>query len=167
MTREGRNGKRDSVRRIIEPTVNDLSCIYRALRRIRRVEEEIVRIYPTDKIKSPVHLTIGQEAVAVGVCDHLARGDAVFVSYRGHATYLAKGGGLKEMIAELYGKVTGCGRGKAGSMHLVDMVKASRRFRRRRHDDTRRGRLCARGQGEGRRSGSWSAFFGEGARKKA
>lgn len=98
----------------------DLRRCYANLLRIRRVEEEIVRLYPTDKIKSPVHLSIGQEAVAVAVCDHLTRGDAVFATYRGHAAYLAKGGDLRQMWAELYGKEGGCGRGKAGSMHLVD-----------------------------------------------
>ena len=93
---------------------------YRQLLRIRRVEEEIIRLYPTDKIKSPVHLSIGQEAVAVAICDQLKCDDVVFATYRGHATYLAKGGNMKAMWAELYGKETGCGRGKAGSMHLVD-----------------------------------------------
>ncbi len=97
-----------------------LARCYATLLRIRRVEEEIIRLYPSDKIKSPVHLSIGQEAVAVAVCDHLKREDAVFATYRGHAAYLAKGGDLKAMWAELYGKQTGCGRGKAGSMHLVD-----------------------------------------------
>jgi TPP-dependent pyruvate/acetoin dehydrogenase alpha subunit len=85
------------------------------------VEEEIARIYPTDKIKSPVHLSIGQEAVAVGVCEALRPDDIVFGTYRGHAMYLAKGGDLNQMIAELYGKVTGCAKGKGGSMHLVDV----------------------------------------------
>jgi TPP-dependent pyruvate/acetoin dehydrogenase alpha subunit len=89
--------------------------------RIRRVEEEIARIYPTDKIKSPVHLSIGQEAVSVGVCEALRPSDVVFGTYRGHAIYLAKGGDLNLMIAELYGKVTGCARGKGGSMHLIDV----------------------------------------------
>lgn len=93
---------------------------YRSLYRIRRVEEEVARIYPTDKIKSPVHLSIGQEAVAVGVCAALRPDDIVFGTYRGHALYLAKGGDLKKMIAELYGKATGCARGKGGSMHLID-----------------------------------------------
>jgi TPP-dependent pyruvate/acetoin dehydrogenase alpha subunit len=93
---------------------------YRSLYRIRRVEEEIARIYPTDKIKSPIHLSIGQEAVSVGVCEALRRDDIVFGSYRSHALYLAKGGDLKKMIAELYGKVTGGARGKGGSMHLID-----------------------------------------------
>ena len=99
----------------------DYESLYRSLYLIRRVEEEIVRIYDTDKIKSPVHLSIGQEAVSVGVCHALKAADAVFGTYRGHALYLAKGGDLKKMIAELYGKVTGCARGKGGSMHLVDV----------------------------------------------
>ncbi len=93
---------------------------YRALYRIRRVEEEIARIYPTDKILSPCHLSIGQEAVSVGVCEALRPDDVVFGTYRGHALYLAKGGDLNKMIAELYGKATGCAKGKGGSMHLVD-----------------------------------------------
>lgn len=94
---------------------------YRSLYSIRRVEEEIARIYPTDKIKSPVHLSIGQEAISVGVCEALLPGDVVFGTYRGHALYLAKGGNLKKMIAELYGKATGCCKGKGGSMHLCDV----------------------------------------------
>lgn len=95
---------------------------YRSLYRIRRVEEEIARLYPSDKIKSPVHLSIGQEAIAVGVCAALRPADVVFGSYRSHAYYLAKGGDLKRMLAELYGKSTGCAKGKGGSMHLVDVV---------------------------------------------
>lgn len=93
---------------------------YRSLYRIRRVEEEIARVYPTDKIKSPVHLAIGQEAVSVGVCAALGPADVVSGTYRSHALYLAKGGDLRRMIAELYAKATGCARGKGGSMHLVD-----------------------------------------------
>jgi TPP-dependent pyruvate/acetoin dehydrogenase alpha subunit len=93
---------------------------YRALYRIRRVEEKIAEVYPTDKIQSPVHLSIGQEAISVAVCEALRPDDVVFGSYRCHALYLAKGGDLKKMIAELYGKATGCARGKAGSMHLID-----------------------------------------------
>lgn len=93
---------------------------YRTLYRIRRVEEEIARVYPTDKIKSPIHLSIGQEAVSVGVCEALRPDDVVFGTYRGHALYLAKGGDLRKMIAELFGKATGCAKGKGGSMHLID-----------------------------------------------
>lgn len=92
------------------------------MRRIRRVEEVIAEIYPSDKIKSPVHLSIGQEAAAVGVCDTLRADDIVSPTYRCHAAYLAKGGDLKRMMAELYGKATGIAGGKGGSMHLIDMA---------------------------------------------
>jgi TPP-dependent pyruvate/acetoin dehydrogenase alpha subunit len=95
--------------------------VYRSLYLIRRVEEEVARIYPTDKIKSPVHLSIGQEPVAVGVCDPLRKDDVLFGTYRDHATYIAKGGDLRKMMAELYGKATGCAKGKGGSMHLIDL----------------------------------------------
>jgi len=93
--------------------------LFKTLLLIRRTEERVAAVYPTDCIKSPVHLSIGQEAVAVGVCDVLQPADIVAMSYRGHAAYIAKGGDLRQMIAELYGKVTGCARGKGGSMHLV------------------------------------------------
>src|SRR5579862_1712328 len=101
---------------------DSLPALYRNLYRIRRVEEQIIEYYPTDKIKSPVHLSIGQESVAVGVCAALRPEDIAFGTYRGHALYLAKGGDLPQMIAELYGKVDGCARGKAGSMHLIDVA---------------------------------------------
>lgn len=97
-----------------------LSRLYEFARLVRRVEEEIARLYPSDVIKSPIHLSIGQEAISVGVCDALADDDIVFGTYRGHALYLAKGGDLNAMMAELYGKADGCARGKAGSMHLLD-----------------------------------------------
>jgi pyruvate dehydrogenase E1 component alpha subunit len=100
---------------------NDLERIYRSLRRIRRTEEEVARIYPSDKIKSPVHLSIGQEFVSVGVCDALDPRDVVSPTYRCHAAYLAHGGDLNRMMAELYGKATGVAGGKAGSMHLIDI----------------------------------------------
>ncbi len=93
---------------------------YKSLFRIRRVEEEIARIYPTDKLKSPVHLSIGQEAVSVAVCEALRPEDVCFGTYRSHAMYLAKGGDINGMVAEMYGKQTGCTKGKGGSMHLVD-----------------------------------------------
>jgi TPP-dependent pyruvate/acetoin dehydrogenase alpha subunit len=96
---------------------------YKSLYLIRRVEEEIASVYPTDKIKSPVHLSIGQEAVSVGVIEALMPDDVVFGTYRGHAMYLAKGGNLSKMIAEIYGKKTGCAKGKGGSMHLADTEK--------------------------------------------
>jgi TPP-dependent pyruvate/acetoin dehydrogenase alpha subunit len=99
------------------PSLSD-ELFYKALR-IRLVEERVMQLYPFDKIQSPVHLSIGQEAVAVGACHSLELSDLVFGSYRSHAFYLAKGGDLPAMFAELYGKETGCGGGKAGSMHLA------------------------------------------------
>jgi TPP-dependent pyruvate/acetoin dehydrogenase alpha subunit len=95
--------------------------LYKKMSLIRRVELRLAEIYHTDAIKSPVHLSVGQESIAVGVCDPLEKDDIVSNTYRCHATYIAKGGDLNEMMAELYGKRTGCAGGKAGSMHLVDM----------------------------------------------
>ena len=85
------------------------------------VEERIVGLYPEQEMRCPVHLSIGQEAAAVGVCSVLDRDDWVFSGHRNHAHYLAKGGDLKAMLAELYGKATGCCGGKGGSMHLTDL----------------------------------------------
>jgi pyruvate dehydrogenase E1 component alpha subunit len=87
--------------------------------RIRLVEEKIIELYPSDLIQSPVHLSIGQEAVAVGVCANLNAEDWVFINYRGHAFYLAKGGPLPQFFAELMGRIDGLSKGKAGSMHLA------------------------------------------------
>jgi TPP-dependent pyruvate/acetoin dehydrogenase alpha subunit len=92
--------------------------LFKALR-IRLVEEKIIDLYPTDLIQSPVHLSIGQEAVAVGVCANLDLSDWVFINYRGHAFYLAKGGPLPQFFAELMGRIDGLSKGKAGSMHLA------------------------------------------------
>jgi len=95
--------------------------LYFAMLRIRMVEEKIAELYSEQEMRCPVHLSIGQEAVAVGVCEHLDQKDIVMSAHRAHAHYLAKGGDLKSMIAELYGKSTGCAMGKGGSMHLVDL----------------------------------------------
>ena len=89
--------------------------------RIRMIEEKIAELYPEQEMRCPVHLCIGQEAVAAGVCAHLARVDYVLSGHRSHGHYLAKGGDLKAMMAELYGRLTGCSGGKGGSMHLVDL----------------------------------------------
>lgn len=87
---------------------------------VRLVEEKVAELYPEQEIRCPVHLSIGQEATAVGVAQALQRGDFMFSNHRSHAHYLAKGGDLKKFFAELYGKVTGCSRGRGGSMHLID-----------------------------------------------
>jgi pyruvate dehydrogenase E1 component alpha subunit len=95
-----------------------LEFFYSALR-IRLIEERIIELYPSDKIQSPVHLSIGQESVAVGICHSLLPLDLLYTTYRSHAFYLAKGGDIRKLFAELYGKVTGCCQGKGGSMHLA------------------------------------------------
>ena len=90
---------------------------------IRRSEEKIVSLYNSDKIKSPVHLSIGQEAIAVGVSMALDKDDVIFSNYRGHAHYIAREANLDKMWAEFYGKSRGSARGKGGSMHLNDLSK--------------------------------------------
>ena len=87
--------------------------------RIRLAEETIVARYPEQEMRCPTHLSIGQEAVAAGVCQALELRDSVFSGHRCHAHYLAKGGSFEGMFAELYGKATGCCGGKGGSMHLA------------------------------------------------
>lgn len=94
--------------------------IWRSLILIRKTELKVEELYPQDQMKTPVHLSLGQEAVAVGVCANLRKADCVFSNHRGHAHYLAKGGDLNALIAELHCKETGCARGRGGSMHLVD-----------------------------------------------
>lgn len=91
------------------------------LLRIRLVEEAIAERYPEQEMRCPVHLSTGQEAIAVGVCAALDDQDFVMSTHRAHAHYLARGGDLKKMMAEIYGKETGCSSGRGGSMHLVDL----------------------------------------------
>ena len=98
-----------------------LKWLYYQMLRIRMVEEKIAELYPEQEMRCPVHLCIGQEAIAVGICANLSRDAYVLSGHRSHGHYLAKGGDLKAMMAELYGKVTGCSQGKGGSMHLVDL----------------------------------------------
>jgi TPP-dependent pyruvate/acetoin dehydrogenase alpha subunit len=89
----------------------------------RRTDEAIATRYdqgPDGRMQTPVHLSIGHEGAAVGVCMGLPVGSHVFAGHRNHAVYLAMGGDLDAMIAELYGKATGCTEGRGGSMHLVD-----------------------------------------------
>lgn len=96
--------------------------MYRELRRIRLVEDAIARRYGEDEMRCPTHLCIGQEAPPVGVSAHLRREDLVFSAHRSHGHYLAKGGDLKAMLAEIYGRATGCASGKGGSQHLIDLA---------------------------------------------
>mgnify|MGYP001241010036 FL=1 len=94
--------------------------LFESMLRIRLVEESIADKYSEQKMRCPTHLSIGQEAIAVGVCANLTSQDQVLSTHRAHAHYLAKGGCLKSMIAEIYGKASGCSKGMGGSMHLID-----------------------------------------------
>lgn len=89
--------------------------------RIRNIEQAIADNYKFQKMRCPVHLSIGQEAPAVGIMENLTKNDKIVTAHRSHAHYLAKGGNLKSMIAELHGKSSGCAKGKGGSMHLIDL----------------------------------------------
>ena len=91
-----------------------------SMKRIRRVEETIAARYAEQKMRCPTHLSIGQEAVAAAVGAALRSDDLAVSGHRAHAHYLAKGGSLPAMIAEIYGRATGCAGGIGGSMHLVD-----------------------------------------------
>ena len=105
-----------------KPVSRDVShAMLRGLLRVRMVEERLVELYAEQEMRCPTHFSIGQEAVAVGVCEHLNSNDLIMSAHRSHAHYLAKGGDLKPMLAELYGKATGCAAGKGGSMHLIDL----------------------------------------------
>ncbi len=97
-----------------------LADMYYQMLRIRKVEEKLIELWELGELRSLMHLSTGQEAVAVGICNALTRNDSVVSTHRCHAHYLAKGGSLKKMLAELAGKEGGCCGGKGGSMHLFD-----------------------------------------------
>ena len=94
--------------------------LFESMLRIRLVEESIAERYSEQKMRCPTHLAIGQEAISVGVCANLTLHDQVLSTHRAHAHYLAKGGCLNSMMAEIYGKASGCSKGMGGSMHLID-----------------------------------------------
>ena len=110
-----------SVARIGEHAEPKLSVqLFADMLRIRMIEEEIAARYTQEKMRCPVHLSIGQEAVAVGFSSVLRRSDQIVTTHRCHAHYLAKGGDLKAMLCELMGREPGCCSGRGGSMHLFD-----------------------------------------------
>lgn len=96
-------------------------ALFRSMLRVRRIEERIRDLYPEGDMRCPTHFSIGQEAVASGVCANLFADDNVISAHRSHAHYIGKGGDLRSMFAELYGKEDGCASGKGGSMHLIDL----------------------------------------------
>lgn len=100
----------------------DKNKAYLDMLRIRMIEERIAKEYPKQQMRCPVHLSIGQEAAAVGICAALKTEDRMVSTHRSHAHYLAKGGSIKGLIGELYGRTSGCSRGNGGSMHLIDLA---------------------------------------------
>lgn len=99
----------------------DSLSLFRSMLRIRHVEEVLAERYAEQEMRCPMHLCIGQEAIAVGVCAALESNDVIFSNHRAHGHYLAKGGSLPAMVAELYGRKDGCCGGRGGSMHLIDL----------------------------------------------
>ena len=95
--------------------------LYRTMLRIRRFEEKVVDLYARQLIPGIVHLYIGEEAVATGVCANLRKDDYITSTHRGHGHCIAKGGELRFMMAELFGKTTGYCHGKGGSMHIANI----------------------------------------------
>ncbi len=106
--------------RLVEKSTPLQVRFFKELLRIRRVEEILADEYRTGSMRTPTHFSVGQEAVAVGVCDALERDDVVYSHHRSHAHYLAKGGSLLGLVAELLGREAGCSRGRGGSVHLTD-----------------------------------------------
>lgn len=100
-----------------------LRQLYKTMLRIRVCEESLVEPILNGDVRCPVHLCSGEEAVAVGVCAALNETDYIFGNHRSHGHFLAKGGSMDELAAEIYGKETGCSRGRGGSMHLIDPEK--------------------------------------------
>lgn len=100
-----------------------LKKIYLELLKIRTIEEAISRKYRDQEMRCPIHLSIGQEAIAVGICQNLNDKDQIVSNHRCHAHYLAKGGNIEKMINEFYGNSYGCSGGRGGSMHLFDQKK--------------------------------------------
>ncbi|MCU7739458.1 thiamine pyrophosphate-dependent dehydrogenase E1 component subunit alpha [Priestia megaterium] len=104
-------------------TKEKASWMYQKMVEIRKFEDEVHQIFAKGVLPGFVHLYAGEEAVAVGMCAHLNDSDSITSTHRGHGHCIAKGGDLDGMMAELFGKVTGLGKGKGGSMHIADLDK--------------------------------------------
>jgi len=99
-------------------TNTELLSLYRTMLVIRQTEEELARCHQRGLIFGACHTYVGQEAISTGVCAHLTKDDPIFSTHRGHGHALAKGMPPRELMAELFGRATGCSRGRGGSMHL-------------------------------------------------
>lgn len=102
-------------------TKEKLLNLYREMYRIRNFEESAIELWDANLIKGSIHPYLGQEAIAVGVCQTLAKDDYIISNHRGHGHCLAKGASPARMMAELLGKATGCCKGRGGSMHVADL----------------------------------------------
>ena len=134
---------------------NEMIKLYRTMLTIRRFEERVSKEYAEGHILGYVHLYIGQEAVATGVCNNLRISDRIVSSHRGHGHSIAKGADVRRMMAEIFGKKTGYCKGKGGSMHIADFsvgMLGANGIVGRRNADRGGGGLC-RATGEKRRRG--------------
>jgi len=104
----------------VRPQADRLIRMFTAMRRIRIFEEVLADLVVAGEIKTPCHLYIGQEAVAAGMAEALQDEDTIWGCHRSHGHYLAKGGDMNALMAEIFGKATGCSRGRGGSMHVYD-----------------------------------------------
>jgi len=103
---------------VTTPRREQLLTLYRQMVLIRRCEEQLARAHQRGLIHGACHTYVGQEAIATGVCAHLAREDVVFSTHRGHGHALAKGVSPRQLFSELFGRASGCSHGRGGSMHL-------------------------------------------------
>ena len=102
--------------------MQDIS-LYKTMLEIRVFEESLCEYIENGTIKTPCHLYIGQEAVATGVCSNLNDSDYIWGNHRSHGHYIAKGGSRQSLMDEIFCKVTGCSKGRGGSMHIIDKQK--------------------------------------------
>lgn len=103
------------------PNKDKLIRMYRRMQEIRIFEEKLYYLFLNRSMPGTIHQCIGQEAVAVGVCENLQKDDYITTTHRGHGHYIAKGGSLKELMAEMFAKKTGCCKGMGGSMHIAKL----------------------------------------------
>jgi pyruvate dehydrogenase E1 component alpha subunit len=106
--------------KVDDPATSEQLDMLRMMFRIRRFEERLIELHKLGRLPGFVHLYIGEEAIAVGVCSALRPDDRITSTHRGHGHLIAKGAEVRNMMAELFGKVDGCCRGKGGSMHIMD-----------------------------------------------
>jgi TPP-dependent pyruvate/acetoin dehydrogenase alpha subunit len=118
---DNKSMRRDVGREVEGVSISEafLLDLYTTMLRIRLFEERAAELVEAGEVNCPCHLYIGQEGIAAGICAALKKADYVWGGHRSHGHYLAKGGNLKSMMAELFGKATGCSEGRGGSMHLL------------------------------------------------